>query len=268
MMHSGRLPEPPPRLPISLTMTALRLASDTLPPRGQGRGFRVPPIELVAVREDGFAGTAFHRLVGIGQFLSRLRLFHHEGVTLLSLPAEDRGRGFTAQVAVQTLVVHIILPRDVVGESVNEICGWHPETSETGACGNIKGRSFGMIRRGIASVSGWVLILLQLPLLLFPFPLEPCLLYRAPFLAALVLPSRPDVGQSGGEEEQPQRDARIFRPPSAEADGKDAARGGDEDVTDAIPGNRCEQSSEDQQHQWRQEEDGLRFHRASAWTSG
>src|SRR5437899_11261529 len=75
------------------------------------------PVSIIA---DRFDRTAFHRFFAKSFFFRRLWLFINVGMAAVIVPLEIGGRGFTAQIAVDALIIDIKFARYVFGVFV---CG-------------------------------------------------------------------------------------------------------------------------------------------------
>jgi len=71
---------------------------------------------------NGRNGTAFHRCRAELFLFCILRLLVNVGVPAIGVPGKIRRRGFAAQIAIDALVVHIELPRHVVGIAICKGC--------------------------------------------------------------------------------------------------------------------------------------------------
>jgi len=75
------------------------------------------PVPIIA---DRFDRTAFHRFFAKSFFFRRLWLFIDVGMAAVIVPLEIGGRGFTAQIAVDALIIDVKFARYVFGVFV---CG-------------------------------------------------------------------------------------------------------------------------------------------------
>jgi hypothetical protein len=73
---------------------------------------------VVAYRFDR---AAFHRLFAKSFFFRRLRLFIDVGMAAVVVPFEIGGRGFTAQIAIDALIIDVELAWYVFGVFVRDI---------------------------------------------------------------------------------------------------------------------------------------------------
>jgi hypothetical protein len=66
-------------------------------------------LDLSAVVTDGFDRAAFHRFLAKTFLLGRLGLLVNERMTAVIVPFEIGGRGFTAEIAIDALLIDIEL---------------------------------------------------------------------------------------------------------------------------------------------------------------
>jgi hypothetical protein len=84
-------------------------------------------LRAVPVVADRFDWAAFHRFLAEAFFVWRLRLFVNVGVAAIIIPFEIRGRGFAAQIAVDTLIIDVEFARYVLGVFVRGVGHVFPE---------------------------------------------------------------------------------------------------------------------------------------------
>src|SRR5438270_8348818 len=77
-------------------------------------------LRSVTIIADCFDRTAFHRFFAKSFFVRRLWLFINVGMAAVIVPLEIGGRGFTAQIAVDALIIDVKFARYVFGVFV---CG-------------------------------------------------------------------------------------------------------------------------------------------------
>jgi hypothetical protein len=75
-----------------------------------------------AIVPDGFHRAPFHCLLAESFLLSVRGLFVHVGMTLLVVRGEVTGRCFTAQIAIDALIIHVKPPGNVLRKLVCEVC--------------------------------------------------------------------------------------------------------------------------------------------------
>lgn len=76
---------------------------------------------LIAILADRFARASLHRLLTKRPLFIGFRLLGHVRVSARVISFEDCGRGFTAKIAIEALVMNVIPPGCVVCESVCEV---------------------------------------------------------------------------------------------------------------------------------------------------
>jgi hypothetical protein len=90
----------------------------------------VAPYHLRAVVADCFDRTAFHRFFAQSFFFRRLWLFIDVRMAAIVVPLEIGGRGFTAQIAIDALIVDVEFTRHVFGVFVCDVGHGFPRKSE------------------------------------------------------------------------------------------------------------------------------------------
>ena len=88
---------------------------------GPSRTGLVAPYHLRAVATNRFDWAAFHCFLAERFFFRRLRLFIDVGMAAVVVPFEIGRRGFTAQIAIDTLIIDIEFARYVFGVFVRDI---------------------------------------------------------------------------------------------------------------------------------------------------
>jgi hypothetical protein len=76
---------------------------------------------LGAVVTDRFYWAAFHRFLAKAFFFGRLRLFVDERMTAIVIPFEIGGRGLTAKIAVDALLIHIEFAGGIFGILIGDV---------------------------------------------------------------------------------------------------------------------------------------------------
>lgn len=104
---------PPPRSPAR-TMPARGLLTHPRPPRGAFTNPGHTPIMPVTIVENCFAWTPVQRLLDQLKLLPRHRLLRNKRCPLILVATKDRRSRRPAQIAIQTLLVHIELAGHIV----------------------------------------------------------------------------------------------------------------------------------------------------------
>ena len=95
--------------------TARRTRNKSPPPARAKRS------ELHPVTADRLDRTSFHRLFTQVCFLIALRLLENVAVSAVVIPCKIRGRRFTAEIAIDALIVDVIFAADILRVFVGEI---------------------------------------------------------------------------------------------------------------------------------------------------
>ena len=104
----------PSRLPDASLQAALCDRREILARRAPG-GDRPRYRNLRAVAANGLDRATFHRLFAERFFLRRFRLLVYVGMSTIIVTTEVRGRGFTAKIAVDALVIDVELSLYILG---------------------------------------------------------------------------------------------------------------------------------------------------------
>jgi len=70
---------------------------------------------LRAIVANGLDGTSLHGFLAEGLLVRRRRLFEDEAVAAVFIAREIVRRSLAAQIAIDALVVHVVLPRHILG---------------------------------------------------------------------------------------------------------------------------------------------------------
>jgi hypothetical protein len=85
-------------------------------------GARVNAYQLYSIAPNSFHRTAFHGFFTKPLFLGILRLLKDVRMASIVIPREIRGRSFTAEITIDTLIIYVKFPSHILWIFIRNVC--------------------------------------------------------------------------------------------------------------------------------------------------